>query len=54
MSDNISVGGWCVVWRHWQKKMEKLSFLVMEGCKIDQVIKAKCNVHIVALYLEGH
>ena len=43
-------------WRHWPKNEEGKSslFFVREGCKIDLAIKAKCNVHIVALYLEGH
>ena len=56
MSDNISVGGWCVCMETLAKKRrrEKQSFFVREGCKIDLAIKAKCNVHIVALYLEGH
>ena len=56
MSDNISVGGWGVCMETLAKKRrrEKLSFFVREWCKIDLAIKAKCNVHIVALYLEGH
>ena len=54
MSDNISVGGWCVCMETLAKKRENLSFLAREGCKIDLAIKAKCNVHIVASNLEGH
>ena len=54
MSDNISVGGWCVCTETLTKKKKKALFLVREWCKIDLAINAKCNVHIVALYLEGH
>ena len=55
MSDNISVGGWCVCMETLaKKKKKKLFFGKGRGCKIDLAINAKCNVHIVALYLEGH
>ena len=54
MFDNISVGGWCVCMETLaEKRREKLSLFIKEECKIDLVIKAKRNVHIVASNLEG-
>ena len=49
MSDNISVGGWCVCMETLAKKKKK-----EEKLYFGLAINAKCNVHIVALFLEGH